>query len=317
MRFLAVAVSQALATPLGEWLLRECAANPITKTFRPCEPLEMPSIAVDGLHVRVELDSRVETLFSLDSWSEVSQTLCGDVAFALNKLQEPLHPEKLFEQSPFIRKFVLEARNARSSSEWVETSRLKSIYREADNFEDIVGKVALFTYLRPSLTADQISRKRLSSVSSSSCGGLRISEDVWVAFDVSRRVMIKLINGKALVSFLLSPVWSTMMCGDLVDGLSKLSGELWEGIPRTIEEMRSLIEDPKLSNTGPGIQYHLRDYPPFQAFPQGMRLHCGGIGFLEYSPEPGGEAVLPRSLGDRDSICEMMEMKQDLINGLL
>ena len=110
MMFFATLISlSTAATPFSEWLLNESMMTPFFKAPDSCAALDLPRISGDSdrLVLLIELPGsdggfKKETLVKMGSWSEFSDTLCGDVGYALAKLGEPVTLEKLEAGDTYI-----------------------------------------------------------------------------------------------------------------------------------------------------------------------------------------------------------------------
>ena len=280
MRFVCLLLV-GLRASLIDWLRREAPMNPISRGDHPCEALEMPLISIDPMNYgvyKLDPNRRLESLFRFSSWSDLADTVCGDLAWALSRAS-----------GKEVKELVLKAKQMRGSTEWISASQLKAHLHEVYHPDMLAMRVGFVHFVPVPLSRSQVKQKQAMPLYQGHCRWLAVGPSVWVSDASGHRNIISLhwINARIDVFMNLHP---PKTCGDLVKALSSLGeGRLLAGLPHTIEGMRSAIEDV----SGRAGTMMLTSEPSLSVNPGGISFTCKYDGSMKYAS--GLEPVLLRS----------------------
>lgn len=334
MKFSFLIASVTGTTPLGQWLLNTQANNYITNGFYPCEGLDMPFIWVENSNrilVSFEYYDSGKILAKLDDPEDLIQIRCGDAAFALEKIGlDKLEQDKsLFSLSDRFEQWVKVARELgrNNPQEWLSHIKLRP------GFDSITSPASLadLSWVRyaPFPLPREIRVHRLNALASSmrarSCRWLHVGD---------RDMSIRLSGAEAPFGvILIKEEWEMKLlkvvlgktCRQIIEALDQIGSEIFENIPKNVDEMRQALVDPNqpdelqtkaqnwLNNEDGDVRVEINN--------NRLGIECKDVGYVGYSSALVEYENKPRTIShvrpDLSSWCTVIKAKAELVKSTL
>ena len=305
-------IASVAAAPFADWLRLEKANKYITIGLYPCLGLDMPIMVTDSrkrIYLTKSTDlmaERVE-LAKMETKHDLMKIRCGDVAYALGKMQAvsaDMTREMLEKISAEFIDLVKEGSNLRRTNfvEWLTSSRLIDSFANAESLDEIPHSMRHFDYTPFALPA-KVAETRMNAKigdkeSAQNCQYLRIP-----GMDATLRVDGWLVNHITIVwvdkSLQLRPKTSLAQftCGQLVHAIAQLGTQITLGLPNNIFEMRRALRDDSrpdnYTRKAGGMSVTLNDESKVMGSQNSLSLFCRpGVvltlssAHLEYEDKP-------------------------------
>lgn len=335
MKF-ALLSSIAAATPFSDWLRTEKANAYLSSSYFACYGLKMPLVISDSGMISLVGSTGIRSpsviLATVKDREDMSKIRCGDVAYALSKM-EPVNVDMTEEElktatAPFVELLKTAAALRRSNyDEWIAQSQLNPEFAAAKGPEDI--PFAYFTKLgftRFEMAGEEAKKRldaRIDSADANGCRDLHIPDleaSIWARSGLMQLIDVYFRD----IELELRPnaEIGRLTCRQLLDVISKMN--LLEGLPNDIFELRETLRDPakpddRTTKSG-GIRVTLSDGSKIMSDAHSLDVFCRPFGKLSYSSANMEYEEKPREFSPKwivREVCDVFFKKIEKLDGMI
>lgn len=328
------------ATPFSDWLREEKANGYISASYFACYGLNMPLVNSDreviSLVGSTGIGAPSVTLAKVKDGEDMSKIRCGDVAYALSKM-DPVNVDMTEEElktvtAPFLELLKTAAALRRSNyGEWIAQSQLNPEFAAAKGPEGIPFDYFSKLGYTPFEMAEEKAKKRLDArIDSADANGCRdlhvpgLEASIWARSGLFQFIDVYWRD----IELELRPNTDigSLTCRELLDVISQI--DLLEGLPKDVFELRETLRDPSKSDDrttkSGGFWVTLSDGSKIMSDAHSLDVFCRPFGKLSYSSANMEYEDKPRAFSPKwivSEVCDVfitkVEKLDDMINGMV